>query len=142
MFKQPWRVSEREDHPYLSHFYRTEAIFNDIDGTIVKSFNDPREAAEFLARENACPPCTSVLVEEGSSPGYHFMWSLGSRQECRSTPIVGVRMCAKDSTSTGTRYRSPYTIWWCPHRTDLLEMWSISEKAASACCGSWTAVST
>ena len=74
VFKQPWRTSERGDLPFVSHFYRTDAIFNDIDGEIVKLFDDPKEASEFIVREtHTLRAHISVLGMEENTPESRFM---------------------------------------------------------------------
>ena len=50
---------------FVTHFFRTEAISNDIDGESVTSFDDPNEAFEFIVRENAYPPRTHFHAGDG-----------------------------------------------------------------------------
>ena len=63
--KQPWRVTERDELPLISNFYRTEAIFDDVEGLMVKCFEDKRDAFEFITRENAYPPRSHLISNAG-----------------------------------------------------------------------------
>ena len=51
IFKQPWRASERDELPFISSFYRTEAIFDDVEGLMVTWFEHKRDAFELVTRE-------------------------------------------------------------------------------------------
>ena len=62
IFKQPWRATERGELPFISNFYRTEAIFDVAGGLMVTCFDDQKDAVEFITRE--CVPAAFAFYIE------------------------------------------------------------------------------
>ena len=78
LFKQPWRASETDELPCVSHFYRVEAIFDDVEGFMAKCFEDKREAFEFITRENAYPPRSQFVPDAGELMRAPFSTAAGT----------------------------------------------------------------